>query len=124
MTYAELAARSRALAAGLQPLGVGRGARVALCLPNSPELITSFYGAWLAGATVVPFNPMAKGSELRQQLGDAAASLLIATSDAGVTAAAVAGQMGIPCALSADAGSPAAGGHSLRGTTRRRWQTA
>ena len=76
----------------------------------SPSLITSFYGAWLAGATVVPINPMAKGSEFRQQLGAAAASLLIATSDAGVTAAAVAGQMGIPCVLSADAGSPAAGG--------------
>src|SRR5262245_63853419 len=51
VTYAELAARARALAAGLQRLGIGCGARVALCLPNSPALIACFYGTWLAGAT-------------------------------------------------------------------------
>lgn len=48
LTYAALATRARALAVGLQHLGIGRGARVALCLPNSPALITSFYGTWLA----------------------------------------------------------------------------
>jgi long-chain acyl-CoA synthetase len=100
VTYAQLAARARALAAGLQRLGIGRGAKVALCLPNSPALITSFYGAWLAGATVVPINPMAKGSELRQQLGDAGVSLLIAVADVATTPSAVAGQMGIPLVLS------------------------
>ena len=72
LTYAALAirARARALAVGLQRLGVGRGGRVAVCLPNSPALITSFYGTWLAGATVVPINPVATRSELRHQLGD------------------------------------------------------
>ena len=110
LTYAELAARARALATGLQRLGISRGARVALCLPNSPALITSFYGTWLAGATVVPINPLAKGLELRQQLGDADASLLIAASDAATTASAVAGEMGIPLVLSSEVGSP-----SLRG---------
>jgi long-chain acyl-CoA synthetase len=102
MTYAELAARSRALAAGLQRLGVGHGARVALCLPNSPALITSFYGTWLAGATVVPINPLAKDAELRQQLGDAHATLLIAAADAAATASAVAGEMKIPLVLSSE----------------------
>jgi len=110
VTYAELAARARALAVGLQRLGIGRGARVALCLPNSPALITSFYGTWLAGATVVPINPMAKGLDLRQQLGDAGASLLIAASDAATTVSAVAGEMGIPLALTADAGRSSARG--------------
>jgi long-chain acyl-CoA synthetase len=102
VTYAELAARARALAAGLQHLGIGRGARVALCLPNSPALITGFYGIWLAGATVVPINPMAKGLELRQQLGDAGASLLIAASDAATPAFAVAGDMGMPLVLTSE----------------------
>jgi long-chain acyl-CoA synthetase len=107
VTYAELAARTRALAAGLQHLGIGRGARVALCLPNSPALITSFYAVWLAGATVVPINPMARSAELRQQLSDADASLLIAASDAATTAAAVSAEMGIPLVLSAEGrGSP------------------
>jgi long-chain acyl-CoA synthetase len=102
VTYAELAARARALAAGLQRYGIGRGARVALCLPNSPALITSFYGVWLAGATVVPINPMATGSELRQPLDDAGASLLVAASDLAMTAAAAAGERGIPLVLSAE----------------------
>ena len=63
LTYAALASRARALAASMQRLGVDRGARVAVCLPNSPELIVSFYGAWLAGATVVSLNPTVKASE-------------------------------------------------------------
>ena len=89
LTYAELAARARSLAAGLQRLGIGRGARVALCLPNSPALIIGFYGIWLAGATVVPINPLVKDFELRQQLSDAGASLLIAASDAVMTSSAI-----------------------------------
>jgi long-chain acyl-CoA synthetase len=105
LTYAELDSRARALAAGLQRLGVARGTRVALCLPNSPALITSFYGAWLAGATVVPINPLAKGVELQQQLTDVGASLLIATSDVATTASAVATEIGITLVLSAENGS-------------------
>jgi long-chain acyl-CoA synthetase len=110
VTYAELAARARALAAGLQCLGIGCGARVALCLPNSPALITCFYGTWLAGATVVPINPMAKSSELRQQLGDAGVSLLIAASDAAMTASSISGEIGIPLVLSSEGGSSSPGG--------------
>ena len=110
LTYAELAARARALATGLQRLGIGHGTRVALCLPNSPALITSFYGTWLAGATVVPINPLAKGFELRQHVSDAGASLLIATSEAATTASAAADAMGIPLVLSSEAGSSSVGG--------------
>jgi long-chain acyl-CoA synthetase len=105
LTYAELATRARALAVGLQRLGVGRGARVALCLPNSPALITGYYGIWLAGAAVVPMNPLAKSSELRRQLGDARASLLIAATEGATTASAVADEMGIPLVLSSEDGS-------------------
>jgi long-chain acyl-CoA synthetase len=100
LTYAELAGRARALAVGLQRLGIGRGARVGVCLPNSPALITGFYGIWWAGATAVPIHPMAKAPELRQQLEDADVSLLIAASDAVTIASAVAGERGIPLVLS------------------------
>ncbi len=105
LTYAALATRARALAVGLQRLGIGHGARVALCLPNSPALITSFYATWLAGATVVPINPVATGSELKYQLGDTEASLLIAASGGATTTATVANDMGIPLVLSSEAGS-------------------
>jgi long-chain acyl-CoA synthetase len=104
LTYAALAARARALAVGLQRLGIGCGARVALCLPNSPALIISFYGTWLAGATVVPINPLATRSELRHQLDDADVSLLVAASGAATTAASVAGEMGIPLVLTSEGG--------------------
>jgi long-chain acyl-CoA synthetase len=104
LTYAELFARARSLAVGLQRLGVGRGERVAVCLPNSPELITTFYGAWLAGAVVVPLNPMAKERELEYQLTDAGARLLVASSGAAVATSAAAGQVGIPLVLTSDGG--------------------
>ncbi|HSF30646.1 MAG TPA: long-chain fatty acid--CoA ligase, partial [Candidatus Tectomicrobia bacterium] len=110
VTYAELASRARALAAGLQRLGVGRGARVALCLPNSTALITGFYGIWQAGATVVPINPMARAADLRQQLGDADVSLLIASSDAAAAASAAAGERGIPLVLSGGGGGSTSNG--------------
>ena len=110
LTYAALASRARALAVGLQRLGIGPGARVALCLPNSPALITSFYGTWRAGATVVPINPVATVSELRYQLSDAEASLLIAASGTATTACTVASAMGIPLVLTSEAGSSSARG--------------
>ena len=81
-----------------------------LCLPNSPALITSFYGTWLAGATVVPANPVATASELRYQLGDAEASLLIAASGAATTASTVATEMGIPLVLTSEAGRSSVSG--------------
>jgi long-chain acyl-CoA synthetase len=99
LTYAALASRARALATSLQRRGVDRGTRVAVCLPNSPELIVSFYGAWLAGATVVSLNPTVKASELTQQLGDSSPALLIAASGIAATAAVVAAQVGLPLAL-------------------------
>lgn len=104
LTYAELASRARSLAAGIQRLGIDCGARVAICLPNSPELIIGFYGTWLAGATVVSLNPTIKESELRQLLGDAAPSLLIVARDTAPIASGVAAEMGIPLVVAAASG--------------------
>jgi long-chain acyl-CoA synthetase len=110
LSYAALASRARALAKNLRRLGVGRGGRVALCLPNSPELIIGFYGTWLAGATVVSLNPTAKASELSQQLGDASPALLIAAGGSAETAAPVAAAMSLPLVLTS-----AGGGASMPG---------
>ena len=54
LTYAQLNALADRFAAGLQSLGVKKGDRVAVLLPNSPQFIIAFYGALKAGATVVP----------------------------------------------------------------------
>ena len=45
-------------AAGLQALGVGRGVKVGLLLPNSPYFLISYYAILRTGATVVNLNPL------------------------------------------------------------------
>lgn len=87
LTYAELTARVRAVAAGLQGLGVAKGDRVGICLPNSPGLIIALHALWLAGAVAVPCNPMFSQAELAHQLSDAGASLVLGGSaDVGAVA--------------------------------------
>ncbi|MFI5400873.1 MAG: long-chain fatty acid--CoA ligase [SAR324 cluster bacterium] len=95
LTYAELAGQARSLAAGLQRLGVRKGDRVALFLPNCPQLIVSYYGIWRAGGVPVPCNPMYKAAELTRQIGDAGARFLIAPVEAAAVASAAARETGV-----------------------------
>ncbi len=64
-TFAELEARARRAAAGLQALGVQRGDRVAIWAPNVPEWVVAALGIHLAGAALVPINTRYKGAEAR-----------------------------------------------------------
>lgn len=80
MTYRQLAAYAARAAAGLQNLGVRKGDRVAFVLPNCPQFVYSFYGALQAGAVVVPTNPLYTVPELRRQLADSGASVVIVMS--------------------------------------------
>ena len=57
LSYAELAQGAHRFATALQRLGVHKGERVAIALPNIPQYPIAFYGALLAGAVVVPTNP-------------------------------------------------------------------
>src|SRR5436190_16987631 len=54
--YGELWERSARVAGGLRELGVQRGDRVALRLPNGTNWVLAFFGVQLAGAVVVPVN--------------------------------------------------------------------
>ena len=65
---------------GLRKLGVKKGDRVAVMLPNTPQFIVAFYGALRAGATVVPCNPLYTAPELRHQLADSGAQTLVVLS--------------------------------------------
>ncbi len=56
-TYAETASQARALACALQELGVEKGDRIALNMPNWPEFVVSVVAAAELGATIVPVNP-------------------------------------------------------------------
>jgi long-chain acyl-CoA synthetase len=65
------------LANGLKDLGIERGDRVAIMLPNSPEFVYSFFACQKLGAVVVPFNIMYKGGEILHVLKDCGAKAII-----------------------------------------------
>ncbi len=65
------------VAAGLGRLGLSAGERVALFMPNCPQLVTSFYAVWRAGCIAVPVNPGAAGPEFSRQLTDSGAAAAI-----------------------------------------------
>ncbi|MEV0895367.1 long-chain fatty acid--CoA ligase [Actinoplanes sp. NPDC049802] len=77
VTYAELDARSDAVAAALTARGIRPGDRVGLHLPNIPEFPVAYYGILKAGAVVVPLNVLLRGPEITHQLADSGARLLI-----------------------------------------------
>ncbi|GAA0612488.1 AMP-binding protein [Sporichthya brevicatena] len=68
MTLGELDRRSDQLAAGLQELGVRRGDRVAVNLPNRIEYVELMFAIAKAGAIQVPLNTYLRGDFLRHQL--------------------------------------------------------
>lgn len=76
-SYRELYSEARRFAAGLQALGIARGDRIGLFLPNVPIYIPAYYGAMLAGAVVVNFSPLYTVDELTQQVEDSGARLLV-----------------------------------------------
>jgi long-chain acyl-CoA synthetase len=77
MTYRQLRESVDRLAGGLAGLGVRRGDRVALILPNCPQYVVSFFAILRLGAIVVPANPVASADELRTQLVDSGAVVSI-----------------------------------------------
>src|SRR5437867_5330687 len=80
MTYRNLDELADRFAAGLQQLGVKKGDRVALVLPNCPQFVYSFFGSLKAGAVVVPTNPLYTVRELRNQLADSGARVVVVLS--------------------------------------------
>lgn len=87
VTLGELDLRSERIAGGLADIGVKRGDRVAILLPNSEELIGLIFGAAKVGAIQVPLNYWLKGAFLQYQLADCGASVLV-TDRAGFDSAA------------------------------------
>ncbi len=99
LTYGELWQQATSLSAGLRELGVKKGDRIATLLPNSPAIIISYYGIWMAGASITPCNSMAKEKELEYQLKDSGACLLIAAEELSGLAVTVAERFGIKVIL-------------------------
>ncbi len=76
-TYAETASQARALACALQELGVEKGDRIALNMPNWPEFVVSVVAAAELGATIVPVNPAYSPRELQFVLRNTEATVVI-----------------------------------------------
>jgi len=71
LTFGELDRVSDRLAAGLQEMGVAKGDRVSVFLPNCPQTVIAYQAIWKAGAVAVPANPLYTASEVAHQIADA-----------------------------------------------------
>lgn len=76
-SFAKVGRAARAAAKGFQALGIKPGDRVGLFLPNSPHYVAAYYGAFMAGATVVNFSPLYSVDELCHQVEDSGITLLV-----------------------------------------------
>jgi acyl-CoA synthetase (AMP-forming)/AMP-acid ligase II len=79
LTYRELAAGVRRMAAGLAARGFGRGDVLAIYSPNLPEYAIAVYGVAAAGGAITTANPLYTVSELTVQLADAGARFLLSS---------------------------------------------
>jgi len=77
ITYARFSQLTDRFAGALQRLGVKKGDRVAIALPNIPQYPIAFYGALRAGAIVVQTNPLYTKREMQYQLADSEARVLV-----------------------------------------------
>ena len=77
VTYARLERESDSLAAAFIEIGVKRGDRIALCLPNCPQFMIAEFAAWKAGAIVCPFNPTYTEREIVEALRATGAETLV-----------------------------------------------
>jgi long-chain acyl-CoA synthetase len=76
-TYGEMLADAKAFAAWLQSVGVEKGDRVALMMPNCLQYPAALFGTLFAGAVVVNVNPLYTAPELAHQLRDSGAVVLV-----------------------------------------------
>ena len=77
VSYRQLDDQSNALAAALISMGVKRGDRVALCLPNCPQFLLAEFAAWKVGAIACPFNPTYSDREMEEALRATGAETLV-----------------------------------------------
>jgi acyl-CoA synthetase (AMP-forming)/AMP-acid ligase II len=76
-SYAEMARRARAMAAGLDALGIGQGERVAIVSQNSARLLTALFGVSGSGRILVPINFRLVAEEVRYIVAHAGARVLL-----------------------------------------------
>ncbi|UIJ73202.1 acyl--CoA ligase [Aurantimonas sp. HBX-1] len=127
LSFAGLGELVATTVSSLNALGIGRGDRVAIVLPNGPEMAACFV-AVAAGATTAPLNPAYRADEFEFYLNDLGAKALIVDAAGHEAAEAVAARLGVPVLRLRVADGAPAGAFSLEGesvgTTERRGYSA
>jgi long-chain acyl-CoA synthetase len=77
LSYGEIARQVNQAAAGLQRLGVKKGSKVGLLMPNCPTFIVYYFATLKAGGTVVNYNPLYTLEELSFQVKDSETELMV-----------------------------------------------
>ncbi len=80
ISYEQLAAAVERLAGGLHALGIGKGDRVAIVMPNCPQFTMAYFAITRLGAVAVPFNPMLTLGEAGYILADSGAKTVVAVA--------------------------------------------
>src|SRR6516164_2924228 len=111
LSYADTDRLSRAFAAFLQHrLGVTKGQRIAVMLPNIPAFPLALLGIVRAGAAQVNVNPLYTPRELEHQLNDAGVEIIIVFSGVSATLAEIAGATRVKYVITVSPGDGIGGG--------------
>jgi len=103
ISYRKLNHEVNRFANALLALGVGKGARVVLLLPNTPQIVIGFYGTMKAGATAVFIPPVIEPEEVVRQVKDSDASVLVTLSMWAGLAKQIHEESGVPHVVLTDA---------------------
>ncbi|MFF9778601.1 long-chain fatty acid--CoA ligase [Streptomyces sp. NPDC013978] len=77
LTYSQVEHMAGLVAGNLLALGLERGAKVAVQLPNIPQFLFAYFGAMRAGLVMVPLNPLLRAPEVAYHLENSDAQVLI-----------------------------------------------
>jgi long-chain acyl-CoA synthetase len=76
-TWQDMYDQSLRMAKGLQAMGVGKGTKVGLFLPNCPIFVIAYYAIVRTGASVVNYNPLYSAKELAHQIEDSQTDIMV-----------------------------------------------
>lgn len=81
ITYQEMDLLTNQFAAGLASLGVKKGDRVGMFIPNTPQFVQAYFGILKAGGVVVAINPLYNEREIEYQVNDAGIEIMLVMSN-------------------------------------------
>lgn len=102
LTFAQVHDKVLRFAAGLKHIGISKGDRVALVMPNCPQHVIAFFAVGRLGAVVVEHNPLYTRSELLRQYSDHEATVTIAWDKVASTVLSLAGEVTVETVVSVD----------------------